>query len=92
MTPLEAAAVAYVRAMRKSEPGAITEAWQALTKRADAVERGTPTVTRSLPDARAVTAAALPKPEEVAAMPAHLKRRQIVTGTVPSSYGNGANK
>lgn len=74
MTPLENAAVAYVRAMRRGEPGAITEAFAALAKRADAAEKGAPTVASGLPDARTVAAAALPKDEEVAPMPAHLKR------------------
>lgn len=65
-TPLEACAIAYVRAVRTQEPGTVNEAYRALVEKADAVERRTPTTASKLPDARTVVDKVLPPLEEVA--------------------------
>lgn len=65
MTPLEAAAIAYVAAVRRQEPGTTNEAYRALADKADAVEKRTPSSASKLPDAHAVAEKAQPRPEEL---------------------------
>lgn len=73
-TPLERAAIAYVRAVRSGEPGTMNAAYRDLSTAADRLEKRIPTPASKLPDARAVMAAAMPDAGEVTAMPEHLKR------------------
>lgn len=65
MTPLEAAACAYVAAYRRSVPGDINQAWTELASKADAAEKRRPSAASKLPDAHGVAEKALPSAAEL---------------------------